>query len=421
MGDRRTEHRHGRAGRPAVAGGGRPAPIEPLTRMRPDLTVERRVRDPGAQRPAPGGGGCGGPRPPASGRTSGAAPGLLGVTEPDFGVLLDDMFLDEGDEIPVETLRPATRRGRDGLRHGDRPRRSGRDRRGRADGRRRRDARDRGRRQPHRRLAGAGSPTPSPTTRPRGRSSWAAGSPRSTRSTCAWSGCCSTATGRRSRAGPVRPPSAILHAASSGWRTSSARPVAGCAAATSCSPGRCTAWCRSARATLPGRVRSPGTVTVRFAVGARRERRGRDRSAGTSGAAQWHEARKIADALIRARLDRTPVAPFTRNHLPRVDTAYKAQALVVEHRLQAGEHIIGAKLGLTSRVKRAGAGHPRAGLRPADIGHGGAPRRAGAARRAHPSARGARDRIPHREADRGRRPRLAGCWRPPTRCSRPSR
>ena len=80
------------------------------------------------------------------------------------------------------------------------------------------------------------------------------------------------------------------------------------------------------------------------ATGATRPNRSED---GTLGV-----ARRIADALIRARLDRTPVAPFTRR-LPylRVDTAYEAQSLVVQHRLEAGERIIGAKLGLTSRVK----------------------------------------------------------------------
>ena len=69
------------------------------------------------------------------------------------------------------------------------------------------------------------------------------------------------------------------------------------------------------------------------------------------------EARQIADALIRARLDRTPIPPFTRR-LPflRVDTAYEAQSLVVRHRLEAGERMIGAKLGLTSRVKRQALG-----------------------------------------------------------------
>ena len=38
------------------------------------------------------------------------------------------------------------------------------------------------------------------------------------------------------------------------------------------------------------------------------------------------------------------------------DTGYKAQALVVEHRVQAGEHLIGAKLGFTSKVKRLALG-----------------------------------------------------------------
>jgi len=63
--------------------------------------------------------------------------------------------------------------------------------------------------------------------------------------------------------------------------------------------------------------------------------------------------RAIADALITAEQERKPVAPFTRK-LPFFDvrTAYAAQALFVEHRLQTGEHVIGAKLGLTSAVKR---------------------------------------------------------------------
>lgn len=65
----------------------------------------------------------------------------------------------------------------------------------------------------------------------------------------------------------------------------------------------------------------------------------------------------IADVLIEAERTRTPVAAFTRTHFfLDADTAYKAQALFVDHRLQAGEHVIGAKLGLTSRVKRAALG-----------------------------------------------------------------
>jgi len=65
------------------------------------------------------------------------------------------------------------------------------------------------------------------------------------------------------------------------------------------------------------------------------------------------DARAIADDLIEAERTRRPIAPFTRAH-PFLDvgTAYTAQWLFVEHRLNAGERLIGAKLGLTSRVKR---------------------------------------------------------------------
>ncbi|WP_214371401.1 2-keto-4-pentenoate hydratase [Pseudonocardia sp. H11422] len=65
----------------------------------------------------------------------------------------------------------------------------------------------------------------------------------------------------------------------------------------------------------------------------------------------------MADALIEAERARTPVVPFTRAH-PFLDaeTAYKAQRLVVEHRLQDGEGLIGWKLGMTSRVKRDALG-----------------------------------------------------------------
>jgi 2-oxo-3-hexenedioate decarboxylase len=69
------------------------------------------------------------------------------------------------------------------------------------------------------------------------------------------------------------------------------------------------------------------------------------------------DARAMADALIAARRDRTPIPPFTRNNpFLHVETAYKTQALVVEDRLEAGECIIGAKLGLTSKVKRNALG-----------------------------------------------------------------
>ena len=69
------------------------------------------------------------------------------------------------------------------------------------------------------------------------------------------------------------------------------------------------------------------------------------------------EARRIADVLIRAQSDRRPIPPFTRKSpFLSVDTAYEAQSLVIRHRLAAGETMIGAKLGLTSRVKRQALG-----------------------------------------------------------------
>ncbi len=65
----------------------------------------------------------------------------------------------------------------------------------------------------------------------------------------------------------------------------------------------------------------------------------------------------MTDALIMARREKTPIAPFTRmNPFLNVETAYQVQSLVVAHRLEAGESIIGAKLGLTSRVKRNALG-----------------------------------------------------------------
>ena len=69
------------------------------------------------------------------------------------------------------------------------------------------------------------------------------------------------------------------------------------------------------------------------------------------------DPRAFADTLLEAERTRTPIAPLTRTHLfLDTETAYKAQALVVDHRLQAGERVIGAKLGLTSRVKRDALG-----------------------------------------------------------------
>ena len=69
------------------------------------------------------------------------------------------------------------------------------------------------------------------------------------------------------------------------------------------------------------------------------------------------DPRKLADALIEAERTRTPIPPFTRTHLfLQPATGYQAQTLFVDHRLRNGERVIGAKLGLTSRVKRVALG-----------------------------------------------------------------
>jgi 2-oxo-3-hexenedioate decarboxylase len=69
------------------------------------------------------------------------------------------------------------------------------------------------------------------------------------------------------------------------------------------------------------------------------------------------DARSIADALIVAERERKAIAPFT-DAAPGLDaeTGYQAQRMVVQHRLDRGERIIGAKLGLTSRAKQEAMG-----------------------------------------------------------------
>ncbi|MGV0715251.1 fumarylacetoacetate hydrolase family protein [Mycolicibacterium sp. XJ662] len=78
-------------------------PIEPLTDSRPDLTladayaiqahnVRRRVHAGRAIR------GC------RLGRTSQPRQDILGVAEPDFGMLIDDMFVDDGNVVAFETF-----------------------------------------------------------------------------------------------------------------------------------------------------------------------------------------------------------------------------------------------------------------------------------------------------------------------------
>ena len=69
------------------------------------------------------------------------------------------------------------------------------------------------------------------------------------------------------------------------------------------------------------------------------------------------DPRSIADALIAAEWERKAIAPFTDGD-PGLDaeTGYRAQRMVVQHRLDRGERVIGAKLGLTSRAKQEAMG-----------------------------------------------------------------
>jgi 2-oxo-3-hexenedioate decarboxylase len=61
--------------------------------------------------------------------------------------------------------------------------------------------------------------------------------------------------------------------------------------------------------------------------------------------------RSIADCLITAERERRAITPFTSTFpFLGVKQAYQAQELVVQHRLANGESLIGAKLGLTSRI-----------------------------------------------------------------------
>ncbi len=63
------------------------------------------------------------------------------------------------------------------------------------------------------------------------------------------------------------------------------------------------------------------------------------------------DAHSIAEQLVAAERERTPIPAFTSTFpFLGVDRAYQAAELVVRHRLERGERLIGAKLGLTSRI-----------------------------------------------------------------------
>lgn len=79
------------------------APIPPITDDNPDLTVEDSyaIQTINIDRRVAGGAVVRGRK---VGLTSAPMQRLLGVDEPDYGVLLDDMFVEDGDEVVMETL-----------------------------------------------------------------------------------------------------------------------------------------------------------------------------------------------------------------------------------------------------------------------------------------------------------------------------
>jgi 2-keto-4-pentenoate hydratase len=79
------------------------SPISPVTDSHPELGIEDAyaIQTRNIERRAAAGRVVRGRK---VGLTSRPMQELLGVSEPDFGVLLDDMFIEDGDEIPVEAL-----------------------------------------------------------------------------------------------------------------------------------------------------------------------------------------------------------------------------------------------------------------------------------------------------------------------------
>jgi 2-keto-4-pentenoate hydratase len=76
------------------------------------------------------------------------------------------------------------------------------------------------------------------------------------------------------------------------------------------------------------------------------------------------DPRQVAGSLVATEQERKPIAPFIDMYpFLDVDRAYQAQRLFVEDHLNGGDQVIGAKLGMTSRVKRAmlGVGQPVSG------------------------------------------------------------
>ena len=69
------------------------------------------------------------------------------------------------------------------------------------------------------------------------------------------------------------------------------------------------------------------------------------------------DPRAVSETLLAARRERKPIGPFTDEHTDfDLAAAYEAQALFVEGLVEAGERLVGAKVGLTSRAKQEAMG-----------------------------------------------------------------
>ena len=180
---------------------------------------------------------------------------LLGVDEPDYGVLLDDMVVEDGDTDRAVIAGATARRGRDGVPDGTGSRRAGRHHREGAGRHRRGVALHRSGGQPCRGLedqAGGHRRRQRLLRAVRHGRKLAQGhriGPAADR--CRRS----AATERSSTPAPERRRWAIPRAASPGWPTNWQRSAPACAPATSCCRVRCTRWSTCARRLLSRRLR----------------------------------------------------------------------------------------------------------------------------------------------------------------------
>ena len=238
-----------------------------------------------------------------------------------FGMLIDDMFVEDGDEVPVRVAPPATRRGRDRLR----------------------TARD---------LAGPGVTTVDALTAVGGVlpaieivdsriADW--------RVQLADTVADNASAGRVVLGSRITPATAVDLRLAGMLLYRNGSPVeSGAGAAALGNPVRCLSWLAN-RLLPPERGLRAGDIVLsrtaappragppeRHLRGAVRAPRDRDRAVRRGRCGRVTDPRAIADALITAQRDRRPIAPFSSvNPFLDADTAYKAQALVVEHRLQA--------------------------------------------------------------------------------------